>query len=32
MQTQMDKQAAEGGAWRTFTKQQEVNTGNGKRY
>ena len=32
IQTQMDKQAAEGGAWRTFTKQQDVNTGNGKRY
>ena len=32
IQTQMDKQAAESGAWRTFTKPQDVNTGNGKRY
>ena len=32
IQTQMDKQATEGGAWRAFTKPQDVNTGNGKRY
>ena len=32
IQTQMDKQGAEVGAWRAFTKPQDVNTGNGKRY
>ena len=32
IETQMDKQAAEGAAWRNFTKPQDVNTGNGKRY
>ncbi len=32
MQTQMDRQAAEGAAWRNFTKPPAVNTGNGRRY
>jgi len=32
IQTQMDRQASEGASWRNFTKRQELNTGNGKRY
>jgi P-type conjugative transfer protein TrbJ len=32
IQTQADRQAAKDAAWRNFNKQQDVNTGNGKRY